>query len=65
MLRWKTELNEKVLLPIGRTPVLLDGSCRAKECNLGNLIADSFVYAVSVSYSACSGRRLSTVMSWA
>ncbi|XP_034235169.1 snake venom 5'-nucleotidase-like isoform X2 [Thrips palmi] len=47
VLKWKAELNDKVLQPIGRTAVLLDGSCRAHECNLGNLIADSFVYGAA------------------
>jgi 5'-nucleotidase len=28
---------------VGTTKVLLDGSCRRNECNLGNLIADAFI----------------------
>ncbi|RWS19440.1 5'-nucleotidase-like isoform X1, partial [Leptotrombidium deliense] len=32
--------------PIGSTAVMLDGDCRRHECNLGNLITDSMVYAV-------------------
>ena len=27
----------------GQTKVLLDGSCRRKECNLGNFLTDAFV----------------------
>lgn len=30
--------------------VLLDGNCRKRECNLGNVIADSMVHAYTVNY---------------
>ncbi|XP_037874333.1 ecto-nucleotidase isoform X2 [Bombyx mori] len=35
---------------MGTTLVFLDGSCRTKECNLGNLITDSMVYRYAVDY---------------
>lgn len=44
---WKKQLDAKVLQPVGRTLTFLDGLCRVKECNLGNLVSDSLVYYVS------------------
>ncbi|KAK3914087.1 Protein 5NUC [Frankliniella fusca] len=41
---WRRQLGDVVTRPIGRTLTFLDGKCRSKECNLGNLVADSFVY---------------------
>ncbi|XP_052132686.1 protein 5NUC [Frankliniella occidentalis] len=56
VLKWKSQLDEKVLQPIGRTTVLLDGSsCRRQECNLGNLIADAFVYSRAVNVRSEKG----------
>jgi 5'-nucleotidase len=38
---------------VGRSKVLLDNTnCRFKECNLGNLIADSMAYAYASRYSS-------------
>ncbi|KAE8736692.1 hypothetical protein FOCC_FOCC017853 [Frankliniella occidentalis] len=59
VLKWKSQLDEKVLQPIGRTTVLLDGSsCRRQECNLGNLIADAFVYSASTPHVSIRGKLL-------
>ncbi|KAL7045791.1 hypothetical protein ACKWTF_002334 [Chironomus riparius] len=35
----------------GKTKVHLDGSCRRRECNLGNLIADSMVHWNALKYN--------------
>lgn len=45
-------LNAEV---IGETKVTLDGDCRFRECNLGNLIADSMVYVRSIQYAGVDG----------
>ncbi len=44
---WRSQLGAAVTSPIGRTLTFLDGKCRSRECNLGNLVADSFVHYVS------------------
>ena len=36
---------------VGQTRVHLDGSCRRRECNLGNLIADSMVHWNALKYN--------------
>lgn len=42
---WKRGLHNLTQEQIGKTMVALDGhSCRLKECNLGNLATDAFVY---------------------
>lgn len=35
--------------------VTLDGDCRFRECNLGNLIADSMVHARSIQHNNSDG----------
>ncbi|KAL0123039.1 hypothetical protein PUN28_007578 [Cardiocondyla obscurior] len=42
---WKKKVDAAALRKIGRTKVLLDRSCRYKECNMGNLITDAMVNA--------------------
>lgn len=46
--QWKPNVTEKTNITIGRTAVKLMNHCHAMECNIGNLIADSFVYYVSI-----------------
>lgn len=42
---WRRGLHNMTQEHIGKTLVVLDGlSCRLKECNLGNLATDAFVY---------------------
>lgn len=42
---WKRGLHNLTHEQIGKTLVALDGhSCRLKECNLGNLATDAFIY---------------------
>lgn len=45
--RWKPQVTNFTNVTIGRTAVELINSCHEMECNIGNLIADSFVYYVS------------------
>lgn len=43
---WRQEVEAKFLTQVGTTRVFLDGersSCTRSECNMGNLVADSFV----------------------
>ena len=40
---------------LGRTKVMLDGNCRLKECNLGNLITDGMVYANTIRHVDVEG----------
>lgn len=35
--------------------VALDGDCRFRECNFGNLVADSMIYVRSVQYNGADG----------
>ncbi|XP_034236782.1 protein 5NUC-like [Thrips palmi] len=49
--QWKKQLDPATFEPVGRTLVFLDGVCRIKECNLGNLVADSLVYYRATRYS--------------
>lgn len=44
--RWKQSISTITNVSIGRTAVKLINNCFTSECNLGNLIADSFVYYV-------------------
>lgn len=45
---WKEGVDEFGKEVLGKTRVLLDQrSCRRLECNLGDFVADSMVYAVS------------------
>lgn len=44
-----TALEEEI---VGSTKVLLDGSCRQHECNLGNFIADAFVDWRALNYES-------------
>lgn len=43
---WKPNVTSKTNV-IGRTAVELMSKCHSAECNMGNLIADSYVYYVS------------------
>jgi len=45
--QWKPKVTSVTNVTIGRTAVELINSCHQMECNIGNLIADSFVYYVS------------------
>lgn len=45
--QWKPQVTSITNVTIGRTAVELINKCRGEECNIGNLIADSFVYYVS------------------
>lgn len=45
--RWKPQVTKITNVIIGRTAVELINTCHQMECNIGNLIADSFVYYVS------------------
>lgn len=45
--RWKSEVTRKINVTVGRTAIELLGECYTYECNIGNLIADAFVYYVS------------------
>jgi len=45
--KWKPQITRITNITIGRTAVELINTCRGEECNIGNLIADSFVYYVS------------------
>lgn len=45
--RWKPQVTKITNVTIGRTAVELINTCHQMECNIGNLIADSFVYYVS------------------
>lgn len=44
---WKPKVTSRSNVIIGRTSVELIRQCRTNECNIGNLIADSFIYYVS------------------
>lgn len=46
--RWKQSVTNITNVIIGRTAVQLTKKCYSSECNLGNLIADSFVYYVKL-----------------
>lgn len=45
--KWKPKVTSISNVTIGRTTVELINKCRTNECNIGNLIADSFIYYVS------------------
>jgi len=45
--RWKPQVTNITNGTVGRTAVELINTCHQMECNIGNLIADSFVYYVS------------------
>lgn len=45
--KWKPNVTSRSNVTIGRTTVELINECRNNECNIGNLITDSFVYYVS------------------
>jgi len=45
--QWKPQVTNVTNVTIGRTAVELINDCHQMECNIGNLIADSFVYYVS------------------
>ncbi|XP_008187662.1 protein 5NUC isoform X1 [Acyrthosiphon pisum] len=42
--QWKPQVTRITNITIGRTAVELINTCRGEECNIGNLIADSYVY---------------------
>ncbi|CAH1711828.1 unnamed protein product [Aphis gossypii] len=42
--QWKPQVTNVTNVTIGRTAVELINNCHQMECNIGNLIADSFVY---------------------
>jgi 5'-nucleotidase len=42
--RWKPQVTNITNVTVGRTAVELINTCHQMECNIGNLIADSFVY---------------------
>ncbi|CAI6346863.1 unnamed protein product [Macrosiphum euphorbiae] len=42
--QWKPQVTNITNVTIGRTAVELINTCHQMECNIGNLIADSFVY---------------------
>ncbi|XP_025204380.1 protein 5NUC-like, partial [Melanaphis sacchari] len=42
--KWKPQVTSITNVTIGRTAVELINNCHEMECNIGNLIADSFVY---------------------
>lgn len=44
--QWKPKVTKITNVTIGRTAVELMNKCHQKECNVGNLIADSYVYYV-------------------
>lgn len=44
---WKEEVDEMSSRKIGKTRVLLDKNCYYEECNIGNLLTDAMVDAVS------------------
>lgn len=49
--RYRGEVMKISEVAVGNTSVLLDGhTCRLKECNLGNLIADAMVYKYASLY---------------
>ncbi|XP_050545574.1 protein 5NUC-like [Daktulosphaira vitifoliae] len=41
---WRPQIIEKTAVRIGRTEVELINTCISTECNIGNLIADAYVY---------------------
>lgn len=45
--QWKPKVITKSNVTVGRTAVELIDDCHYNECNIGNLVADSFVYYVS------------------
>lgn len=49
---WKPLVINQTNVTIGRTAVELINNCHSNECNIGNLIADSFVYYVSIILSS-------------
>ncbi|CAK1586814.1 unnamed protein product [Parnassius mnemosyne] len=50
--RYKSDIHNITEEVMGNTSVVLDGlSCQYKECNLGNLIADSMVYFYASEYN--------------
>lgn len=46
--QWKPNVINKTSVTVGRTAVELINTCHTYECNIGNLIADSYVYYVSL-----------------
>lgn len=46
--QWKPSVTKITNVTIGRTTVELLNNCHRMECNIGNLIADSFVHYVSI-----------------
>lgn len=49
-MKWKVEVDKQSSKVVGETKLSLEGDatvCRIRECNLGNLVADSFIYHVS------------------
>lgn len=45
--QWKPNVIHKTNITVGRTAVELMNVCHSYECNIGNLIADAYVYYVS------------------
>ena len=44
--QWRSKINAKILETLGETKVYLDGwpaSCKILECNLGDMLTDSFI----------------------
>uniref|UniRef100_A0AB38ZEE9 Venom 5-prime nucleotidase 1 n=1 Tax=Ectomocoris sp. TaxID=3104572 RepID=A0AB38ZEE9_9HEMI len=44
--QWTNKLSDTLLVKKGFSKVHLDGSCRHKECNMGNLITDAYLHFV-------------------
>ncbi|XP_028162109.1 uncharacterized protein LOC114354053 [Ostrinia furnacalis] len=50
--RYSGEVKKVTELVVGTTSVVLDGnSCRLRECNMGNLIADAMIYKYASEYT--------------
>ncbi|XP_053610958.1 uncharacterized protein LOC128675522 [Plodia interpunctella] len=49
--KYRVEVLKETEVVVGQTSVKLDGhSCRIKECNMGNLIADSIIHKYAADY---------------
>jgi len=48
--QWKPNVTDLTNATVGHTVVKLLNECHEKECNIGNLITDSYVYYVSTDY---------------
>lgn len=48
--KWKSLISKLTNVIVGRSAVELSNNCSLDECNLGNLIADSYVFYVRNNY---------------